>query len=80
MKTGKERNIKKEEMKSRIQELETELSEYEDELKDSTFLQLDSSALMTEIFGLGAANTSDDHHDHEETEKFKLHIEELEEQ
>jgi hypothetical protein len=57
-----------------------ELTKYENELQDPKFLQLNSSALMSEEFGLGAANTCDDHHDHEETEKLKLHIEELEEQ
>jgi hypothetical protein len=35
---------------------------------------------MTEVFGLGEANTCDDHHDHEEMEKLKQHIEELEAQ
>ncbi|PNF41505.1 hypothetical protein B7P43_G13036, partial [Cryptotermes secundus] len=79
-KIREERHIEKEEMKSRIQELETELKEYENKLKDPKFLQLDSTALMTEVFGLGAANTCDDHHDQEEIEKMKHHIEELEAQ
>lgn len=57
-----------------------ELKEYENKLKDPKFLQLDSTALMTEVFGLGAANTCDDHHDQEEIEKLKHHIEELEAQ
>jgi hypothetical protein len=56
------------------------LKEYENKLKDPKFLQLDSTALMTEVFGLGAANNCVDHHAHEEVEKLKQHIEELEAQ
>jgi hypothetical protein len=50
------------------------------ELKEPKFLQLDSTAFINEAFGLGAANTCVDHHAHEETEKLKQRIEELEAQ
>jgi hypothetical protein len=56
------------------------LKEYENKLKDPKLLQLDSTALMTEVFGLGAANTCVEDHDHEEVEKLKQNIEELEAQ
>jgi hypothetical protein len=49
-------------------------------LDDPKFWQLDSPALMTEVFGLDATNDCVDLHDPEEAEKLKKHIEELEAQ
>jgi hypothetical protein len=44
-------------------------------LDDQKYWQFDSSTSMTEVFGLGV-----DHHDPEETEMLKQHIEKLKEQ
>lgn len=57
-----------------------ELKEHENKLKEPKFLQLDSTAAINEVFGLNAANTCVDEHAHEEIEKLKHRIEELEAQ
>lgn len=57
-----------------------ELKENENKLKEPKFLQLDSTAVINEVFGLDAANTCVDDHAHEEIEKLKQRIKELEAQ
>lgn len=72
-KIQEERDLEKGMLESRIHELEAEL-------KDPKFLQLDSTALIKEAFGLCATSACVEQHTHDEVEKLQKHIETLEAQ